>query len=58
MTYVINHQGNGLHINSSGENIRGNENLGFSITECVDNHVTLESLKFTSQASNLVALPL
>ncbi len=58
MTYVVDHQGNGLHINSAGENIRGDENLSLSVTECVDNHVTLEPLKFTSQASNLVTLPL
>ena len=55
-TYIIDNKRNGLHINTSSEDISSYQDLCFSVTESVDDHVTSLALKFTGQGSDLVTL--
>ena len=40
-TYVVDDQGHGRHVNSTGENVGGNENLGVAIAEGIKTSVDI-----------------
>jgi len=55
-TYVVDHERNGLDVDTARQNIGSDKNFGKTRTEGVDNHVTLATFEITSQASDRVAI--
>lgn len=54
-TYVVDDQRNGRHIDSASENIGGDEDLGITTAEGVDNSITLATFDTTGERCNSMA---
>lgn len=53
---IINDHVDRGNVDTTGENIRGDQDLCFKVAEFIDYNITLATLEFTGQTSNDVAL--